>query len=124
MATLAGGRRITRSDVMEEISRLKETWSYLTPQTETNHFRVSLPELPSQLTESLDLFDQAQLKAVLSICIDSAKMAEAGRCLFAVSRKKIKAPNDTDRVRKYLGKLLTSLGSWSKHLNHPNNQRA
>ena len=105
MATLAGGRRITRSDVLEEITRLKQTWSYCSVQAEMTPHQTTTWDLPADLSQSLDLFDQAQLKEVLSVCRNSSTMAEAGRRLFSNSRKKLKAPNDSDRIRKYLSKF-------------------
>ena len=105
MATLAGGKRITRSDVMEEIQRLKSAWSYRIEQKEDSKQMDPRLELPSALTESLDQFDQGQLKEVLRVCFESSTMAEAGRRLFAVSRTKLKAPNDSDRIRKYLSRF-------------------
>lgn len=105
MATMAGGKRITKTDVEDEIHRLKSTWSH---QGNPGHSTIpneTSSKLPTNLVESLDLFDQAQLKEVLNICLESSNMAEAGRRLFAVSRTKLKAPNDSDRIRKYLSKF-------------------
>jgi transcriptional regulatory protein RtcR len=54
---------------------------------------------------ALDLFDRLQLAAVLDICRRSSSLAEAGRQLFAESRKLSPKPNDSDRLRKYLQKF-------------------
>jgi transcriptional regulatory protein RtcR len=55
--------------------------------------------------EGLDLFDRAQLSAVLEVCARSRSLSEAGRELFSVSRAKKKAVNDADRLRKYLSRF-------------------
>jgi transcriptional regulatory protein RtcR len=54
---------------------------------------------------TVDLFDRVQLEAVLDVCRHSSSLSEAGRRLFAVSRSKKKAPNDADRLRKYLARF-------------------
>jgi transcriptional regulatory protein RtcR len=55
--------------------------------------------------EALDLFDRPQLQAVLTICRQSNSAADAGRKLFAVTRKQRSSINDSDRLRKYLGRF-------------------
>jgi transcriptional regulatory protein RtcR len=55
--------------------------------------------------EGIDLFDRVQLAAVVSVCRESRSMSEAGRKLFAASRAKRSSVNDSDRLRKYLGKF-------------------
>ena len=55
--------------------------------------------------DNLDLFDRAQLAEVLRVCEKSRSMAHAGKQLFAVSRAQKKSSNDSDRVRKYLGRF-------------------
>ena len=64
-------------------------------------------DLPARLlgagpAAALDLFDRLQLAAVLAVCLQSASLSDAGRRLFAQSRQQRKAPNDADRLRKYL----------------------
>lgn len=51
---------------------------------------------------ALDLFDKAQLETVLRICRASATRSEAGRVLFARSRRDKRRPDDTSRLNKYL----------------------
>lgn len=87
MATLAPGGRISTEVVDEEIARLRGQWTSTSP------------------ADTLDLFDRAQLDAVLEVCRSSASLSEAGRRLFAVSRSRKKAPNDADRLRKYLARF-------------------
>jgi len=54
--------------------------------------------------EHLDRFEKVQLADVLKVCRVSKNMSEAGRKVFAVSRKNKKKSNDSDRLRKYLAK--------------------
>jgi transcriptional regulatory protein RtcR len=42
------------------------------------------------------------LACVIRACRDARSLSEAGRALFAESRKKKAHPNDADRLRKYL----------------------
>ena len=96
MSLLSDGR-IGIEHVKSEIERLRQDWHAAT--------MTSSPfSLPESLGE-LDLFDQAQLAQVLEVCRRSATLAEAGRTLFAVSRRKKKVPNDSDRLRKYLARF-------------------
>jgi transcriptional regulatory protein RtcR len=39
------------------------------------------------------------------VCQASRSLSDAGRRLFAVSRAKKSAPNDADRLRKYLARF-------------------
>jgi transcriptional regulatory protein RtcR len=87
MATLAPGGRITPEIVAEEVDRLRGQWT------------------TEDVDPSLDLFDRVQLEAVLDVCRRSSSLSEAGRILFAASRAKKKAPNDADRLRKYLARF-------------------
>lgn len=105
MATLAGGRRITLSDVKEETNRLKSLWKHQTHPAIPPARTQPTTELPAHLNNQLDLFDQAQLATVLQVCRETPSMAEAGRRLFSISRQQLKSPNDSDRLRKYLLKF-------------------
>lgn len=91
MATLAEQGRITLALVEEEITRLRHSW------------RIA-PAHPA-LVEEIDLFDQRQLETVIEVCRRSQSLSEAGRELFAVSRRKKANPNDADRLRKYLARF-------------------
>ena len=57
------------------------------------------------LAAALDLFDRVQLEAVIGVCGRSQSLSEAGRELFAESRKAKAQPNDADRLRKYLARF-------------------
>ncbi len=54
--------------------------------------------------DAMDLFDRVQLAAVLRVCHRSRSLSEAGRTLFAASRRARTSVNDADRLRKYLTK--------------------
>jgi transcriptional regulatory protein RtcR len=96
MGTLAPGGRITKEVVEEEIERLRALWT--SPDADP----------------SLDLFDRVQLDAVLDVCRRSSSLSDAGRILFAASRAKKKAPNDADRLRKYLARFGLSFDALTK----------
>ena len=53
----------------------------------------------------IDPFDAVQLAYVIEVCIHHKNQAAAGRYLYANSRDKLKNPNDSDRLRKYLMKF-------------------
>lgn len=58
--------------------------------------------LGAEAVESMDLFDQLQLAAVLQVCRQSRTLSDAGRLLFQASRTQRTVVNDADRLRKYL----------------------
>jgi transcriptional regulatory protein RtcR len=58
----------------------------------------------------IDSFDRVQLAHVVKVCRESKTLSEAGRKLFAESRKKKTNPNDSDRVRKFLAKFGLNFG--------------
>jgi transcriptional regulatory protein RtcR len=53
----------------------------------------------------VDHFDAVQLREVVRICRRSRTLSEAGRTLFAASRRRRNSTNDADRLRKYLGRF-------------------
>ena len=83
----------------------------LTPLFDDRHEPASSPALEAELkslwagTRALDRFDRVQLEEVLRVCESARSLSEAGRELFAASRQKKKAPNDADRLRKYLARF-------------------
>jgi transcriptional regulatory protein RtcR len=101
MSTLAPGGRITKEVVLEEISRLKVLWK--TTETDINK-KVLNEVIGADRVEQLDRFEKVQLADVLKVCKESKNMSEAGRKVFAVSRKNKRKTNDSDRLRKYLAK--------------------
>ncbi len=100
MVTLCEEGLITLPIVEREIARLRQQWQMSFTQNPAHTVNVSLDENWSHL----DLIEQAQLQAVLSICQRAKTLSEAGRLLFAQSRMQKKCPNDADRLRKYLAK--------------------
>ncbi len=67
--------------------------------------RARLPELiGADKVEQLDRFEKIQLTDVLKVCRELKSMSEAGRKIFAISRKNKRKTNDSDRLRKYLAK--------------------
>jgi transcriptional regulatory protein RtcR len=101
MAALAEGGRITRDGVDEEIDRLRSTWR----APEHAHSDGLDELLTREVLDALDLFDRVQLREVLRICRETRSLSEAGRRLFAASRARKAAPNDADRLRKYLARF-------------------
>lgn len=120
MVTLAPGDRIDEATVDNEIARLTEAWAGLsTPVSDVSddvvidsssaaaHAPVDtamLQQLLGDQADELDLFDAVQLTAVVRVCRQSRSMADAGRTLFAASRRRRTSTNDSDRVRKYLAR--------------------
>jgi transcriptional regulatory protein RtcR len=98
LATLADGGRIGEPLVREEIERLRAAWR---PVSAEGLEGVLSP----QQIEALDLFDRLQLQSVLEVCRRSSSLADAGRKLFAATRSKRSSVNDSDRLRKYLGRF-------------------
>jgi transcriptional regulatory protein RtcR len=103
MAALAPGGRITEDTVSEEIGRLRAAWrAAQAPATDTDGLSTVLE--PNAL-DGLDPFDRVQLAEVVRVCRNSRTLSEAGRRLFVISRTRKAAPNDADRLRKYLARF-------------------
>lgn len=121
-ALSAGGARITVDLVDDEIATLRAAWAAYAPHGDPAEAPAGPPrpcqgtaETPpvpaltrlftaSQLA-ALDAFDRVQLEEVVRVCLASATLSDAGRTLFAASRRKKKNPNDADRLRKYLARF-------------------
>ena len=102
MATLADGGRITAELVREEIGRLRASWQR--PGSAGGNDTLAR-YLDQDAIAALDLFDRVQLAEVLRVCATSKSLSDAGRTLFAESRKRRTSTNDADRVRKYLARF-------------------
>ena len=112
LATLADSGRIGLSLVEAEIARLRWLWQ---PASDMRHGlapaagAVGRDELAAllgdEVVESMDLFDQLQLAAVLQVCRQSRTLSDAGRLLFQASRTQRTVVNDADRLRKYLSRF-------------------
>jgi len=108
MATLAQGGRVTKELVLEEIERLEASWSASRAHSRAESSAPSgliSTVLGEEGADKLDLFDRAQLEEVLRVCRASRSLSEAGRSLFAESRKGRTTINDADRLRKYLARF-------------------
>lgn len=98
MATLADGGRIDVAQVDEELARLRQAWG---AGHELSPLELHLQRAGLQV----DLFDRLQLEAVIAVCRTAASQADAGRRLFEHSRAAKAAPNDSDRIRKFLARF-------------------
>ena len=106
MALLAERGRITVPMVEAEIATLHAQWQ----AAEIDDDAALLAQvLPPGLV--LDLFDQAQLAAVIRVCRTCPSLSAAGRHLFAVSRQDKASHNDADRLRKYLARFGLDWGA-------------
>jgi transcriptional regulatory protein RtcR len=104
MATLAAGGRVTVDIVEEEIGRLQSQWKH--GDTETVACDTVLERhLTGEQLDAIDPFDRTQLAEVIRVCESARTLSDAGRALFAVSRKQKETTNDADRLRKYLGRF-------------------
>jgi transcriptional regulatory protein RtcR len=101
IATLAEPPRVSVGLVEAEIERLRWLWQAPTPTTH-NDVAVDLQVFMGERAASLDVFDQLQLQAVITVCRSSKSLAHAGRSLFDKSRSVRSVVNDSDRLRKYL----------------------
>lgn len=103
MATLAPQGRITVEAVEDEIRRLKASWRNSAQSLSNDDILIEI--LGRDAVAGLDLFDSAQLSAVVRICREHANISAAGRALFASSRLEKKSSNDADRLSKYLARF-------------------
>ncbi len=99
MATLSSGGRIDLETVKEEIDRAAR------PRRHADSDPDLAALLGADYAGRYDLFDLAQLKTVIGVCRKSKNQAEAGKKLFAVSRRSKKSANDSDRLGKYLSRF-------------------
>lgn len=110
MATLAPGGRINLPTVNEELDRLQTDWR-AGHASAAEQRGVDLRRLFSaEQLEDIDRFDRAQLSDVLAVCAQASSLSDAGRVLFAASRRRRKTKNDADRLRKYLAKFELTFG--------------
>lgn len=112
LATLADSGRIGLPLVEAEMARLRWLWL---PASDARNGLASTPGtlgrddlsdlLGKDAVESMDLFDQLQLAAVLQVCRQARTLSDAGRLLFQASRTQRTVVNDADRLRKYLARF-------------------
>ena len=99
MATLSSGGRIDENVVKNEIARLKRGKSSSDAET------LLCKLLGNDYQSRFDEFDLCQLAKVIEVCRQCKSRAEAGKRLFAVSRRQRNTTNDSDRLGKYLEKF-------------------
>ncbi|MDO5770177.1 MAG: RNA repair transcriptional activator RtcR [Psychrobacter sp.] len=92
--------------------------SHCQAQTEAGHQQLlsglsKANVLEDKVLADLDPFDAVQLAYVVDVCRQQKSQAAAGRYLYAQSRDKLKNPNDSDRLRKYLLKFGLSFNDIS-----------
>jgi len=103
MATLADAGGITPAVVDAEVARLQLLWRHTAAPARDS--TVDLHAVMGARAQQLDLFDAAQLEAVITVCRTSRTLSDAGRKLFGVSREAKAKPNDADRLKKYLARF-------------------
>jgi transcriptional regulatory protein RtcR len=99
MATLSPNWRIDKDCVEAEIARLERLWAGRASDDELADI------IPAERLADIDRFDRVQLAEVIRTCRASRSLSEAGRSLFAASRKQRASTNDADRLRKYLARF-------------------
>lgn len=97
MATLCDGGRITEDDVSLELLNLRKQNAH----REGGGYPLCARVLRNRAAEH-DLFEIAQLEAVLQVVKRSNSMAEAGRALFHASAAKKTSNNDSHRLKFFL----------------------
>lgn len=100
MATFSPTGRINVEGVSAEIARLQRLWRGGSDAPDPLTALLS----PEKL-DALDPFDRVQLAHVVATCRSSRSLSEAGRTLFAASRRLRSSTNDADRLRKYLARF-------------------
>jgi transcriptional regulatory protein RtcR len=93
--------------VSSEIETLQTDWK----SAQSNDDFKLVAEVMGGAVSEVDPFDLVQLAEVIRVCRRSSSLSAAGRALFAVSRGKRKTQNDSDRLRKYLGKFGLEWGA-------------
>ena len=104
MATLSDRGSIGTAEVEAETLRLRGAWERPAKPSALDGLVA-----PADLAE-IDPFDQVQLAHVVEVCRAARSLSDAGRTLFAASRKRKAKPNDADRLRKYLAKFGLAFG--------------
>ena len=103
MATIAPGGRISHEVVQEEILRLRAAWRDASGSEAAGDLLEAV--LTPETLDAIDPFERVQLAEVMRVCRASRTLSDAGRRLFAASRTRKAAPNDADRLRKYLARF-------------------
>ncbi|WP_066805093.1 RNA repair transcriptional activator RtcR [Moraxella oblonga] len=106
LATLANNGRIGMELVADEIQRLNDLWA----DDDKKVYKIHNKLIDKINAQNLDEFDKMQLLNVIEFCANYDTLASAGRALFNQSRLDKKVSNDSDRLRKYLGRFGISWG--------------
>lgn len=86
-----------------EIVRLRELWRVGIQASEPD---ASLSQyLTNDANAEIDLFDQWQPVAMITICRITKTLSEADQKLYVASRNTRSSTNDADRLRKYLARF-------------------
>jgi transcriptional regulatory protein RtcR len=105
MATTAPGGRISTEIVNDEIRRLHADWRAAAGGASTRVDTLLASVIGGERLAGVDPFDRVQLAEVVRVCRRSRTLSDAGRRLFSASRARKTAPNDADRLRKYLARF-------------------
>ena len=109
MATLSDGGRITEDVVADEIARCRARASAASGASGAPVAAADGGTLARILGDGyetrFDGVDLAQLAHAIAVCRGSETAAEAGKRLFAVSRRARKSANDSDRLAKFLARF-------------------
>ena len=102
MSTFAEGGRITTEIVDKEIERLR----FQNENQETVYSsEIELADyIKQERLDEMDTFEIIQLKPVIAACLKFSTLSEAGRFLYDKSLERKKSSNDSDRLKKHLGK--------------------
>lgn len=100
MATFSPAGRINLDCATAEIARLQRLWR--SGKTEAG---ILSTLMTGEQLDALDPFDRVQLAHVVETCRASRSLSDAGRTLFAASRRQRTSTNDADRLRKYLARF-------------------
>ena len=101
LATLAQDARISQDDVSIEVALMSKS-TVRSKEKSALEYPLTRAVLSDERVDGFDLFEIAQIEAVMHAIKTTANMAEASRKLFACSRLTKASPNDSDRVRKLL----------------------
>ena len=104
MATTAPGGRINTEIVGDEIRRLRAAWRAMAGGAASVDDLLGSVMSDEGLSD-IDPFERVQLAEVVRVCRRSRTLSDAGRRLFSASRTRKAAPNDADRLRKYLARF-------------------
>lgn len=110
MASLSKNGVVNSELVDKEIARLRTGWKQISKSQESAADSSRVTAILGNRAEEYDEFDLLQLEEVLRVCQNSKNLSSAGRRLFQISRTQKKAPNDADRLVKYLARFGLS---WS-----------